>query len=133
MTYFCTQTSRHASRSVEISSASFHRVPLFSMCCSPHVLSWADKNMAQKSSHAVWPTSGVIIRGCNRTSSGTLEYAKNAEFFFFFFLLIKQSNFFVSLISAPRRFERFYSCVSKRIAILDLSHSYDPFRIFRIT
>lgn len=79
MTYFCTRASRHANRSVEISSASFHRVPLFSVYSSPHVLSWADKNMAQKSSHAVWPTSGVITRGCNRTSYGTLEYAKNAS------------------------------------------------------
>lgn len=62
------------------------------------------KTWRKRESHAVCPTSDVIIQcGCNRTSS---EYAKNmnssrtSDIFFLLFFLLKQSNFFVSLIPA---------------------------------
>lgn len=65
----------------------------------PFTFRLGQKTWRKRESHAVCPTSGVIIQcGCNRTSS---EYAKNvssSRTSDIFFLLLKQSNFFVSLI-----------------------------------
>lgn len=54
---------------------------LSSLCHPPHPPSHLGltKTWRKRVSHAVWPTSGVIIRGCNRTSSGTLEYASSSR------------------------------------------------------
>lgn len=90
-----------SARSVEISAAIFSLSLSVSLSRSPSPV--LIKTWRKTVSHAVWPTSGIIIiRGCNRTSRP--RHARIRELLSrdisSLCVLIKQSNFFVSLIPA---------------------------------
>lgn len=89
------------------------------------------KTWRKRESHAVCPTSDVIIQcGCNRTSS---EYAKNmnssrtSDIFFFIIFFIKAIKFLRLANSCSRRFQCFHYFASKKAATLDLLHLHMNF------